>query len=83
MIRSARANRHWWLVVSILINMPGHAEDVPISGDFLEFLGSMVESDEGYISPLDLYEYEEIAGELNEVISVPAELEGNTAEVKK
>ncbi|NKB97329.1 MAG: hypothetical protein GKR90_02355 [Pseudomonadales bacterium] len=83
MIRSARANRYWWLVVSFIFSPHVHTEDVPISGDFLEFLGSMVESDGGYISPLDLYEYEEIAGEVNEVISLPAELDGNTTEVKK
>ena len=34
-----------------------------VSLDFLEFLGGMVEADDEYITPMELYEYENLSSE--------------------
>ena len=69
--------------MSFLISTQVLAEEAPVSDDFLEFLGSMVELDDGYISPLDLYEFGEITGEMSEELPLSAEFEAIKTEVKE
>lgn len=54
------------VVMSSLMNQSIAAEDEEVSLAFLEFLGDMVEAKDDYITPMELYEYENLA-EKNEV----------------
>ena len=67
-----------------LLNHPSTAEDAheqsseeldreEVSLDFLEFLGGLVEADEEYITPMELYEYERLG--TNQTASQAEEIE--------
>ena len=58
MIRRRRANRCCCLLVGGLMTSQGMALEEKVDADFLEFLGSMVESEGELVGPLDLYDTE-------------------------
>ena len=72
-----------WVVAAMICMNSTHtlsAQSVELDAAFLEFLGSMVESDGDLISPLDLYEYEQFAKQAE--FETEAEAQAATAEVE-
>ena len=54
----------------MMLSHPITAEE-EVSLAFLEFLGGMVETDDEYITPMELYEYESLSvdGEVNKTVT--------------
>lgn len=65
MMSRRRANPCCWLLVSGLISTQSLAMEAAIDAEFLEFLGSMVESEGELVGPLDLHDAEIIGMEEN------------------